>query len=149
MRRIEKVIGKQKYRLDTEGEHDNLTKTVAKKTAESIRKKGGQCRIIKKSNGQYQIWVSAPYTITEIKKKNVAGGHYFFSKLSLAAFPKDTYHVKYNPSTGITFLMVTHPNQRYDPSVKRIVIGRGIRQPESLYKFSPKTGALSYISNKD
>ena len=130
MSTLKKIIGNQEYRLKEKGEHDNLTKAIAKKTAESIRKKEGLCRIIKKSNGRYQIWVNTPYTLADIKWKSRNAGQYFFSKKTMKYFRGDKFSTRYEPSTGITYLRVIHPKRD------------GFRVDNAYYKFSAKTGEL-------
>lgn len=132
-----KIIGNQKYHLNDQkwyGNNDNLTKAVAKKNAEEIRKKDGFCRVVKKSNGLYQLWVNAPYNLADIIRKNAKAGRYFFSKATMKAFTGTKYSTRYDPSTGITYLRVVHPKQD------------GIRMNNSYYRFSAKFGSLNSVS---
>ena len=164
MATLKKIIENKEYSLEEYGEHDDLTKATAKKTAENIRKRGGLCRVIPKlkgryqlkddgtvwlnlgskatqKSGRYQIWIKTPYTLAEIKRKNKEGGFYFF--VTGRQNSGDTYQVKYDPSIGVTYLIMTHPEHRYDPRLKKsLPIKHQFRQPDTWYKFLPKTGAL-------
>jgi len=122
--------GKQKYQIGANGCFDNLNPTLAKKNAAYIRKKGGLCRVIKKSNGLYQIWVNSPFSLAEIKRENQKAGSFFFSRDTMNFFRGSKYSVRYDITTGITYVDIKHP--KVDP----------LRDFISTYRYSAKTGKL-------
>ena len=121
--------GKQQYQLRVGGVYDNMTPAEAKRTAAYIRKEGGLCRVIKKPTGLYQIWVNSPFSFSEIELRNQkAGGLLFTLKATKKSTRENKCSVKYKHDTGITYVYVKRPKTR----------------SRSTYKFSAKTGHLSW-----
>jgi len=52
------------------------------------------------------------YTMAEMRAKNKAAGHFFFSRDTMRYFRGDKYATRYDKATETNYLRVTHSNGR-------------------------------------